>query len=291
MKTYLDCMACFVVQSLRTARMLTDDEKIHEEVLRKILQASAGFDMQSPPPVMSQQIYRVVREAIGVEDPYLEAKKRFNEFAMKRKAALSEQVCRSENPWQTAVQLAIAGNIIDFGIRGDIDEKQVDSCLEEAMQSKLDESALREFVNDAQQAKEILYLADNAGEIVFDQLLLERLPRDRVTVAVKGSPIINDATLLDAEATGLTKLVKVIDNGDNAPGTVLRQCSKTFREVFERSDMIIAKGQGNYETLSEHPRPIWFLLKVKCPVISEHLNRPIGSLILKKSTGRALQDI
>jgi uncharacterized protein with ATP-grasp and redox domains len=284
MKTYLDCMACFVVQSLRTARMLTKDEKIQEKVLRKIMKASADFDMHTPPPVMSQQIYRIVQDAVGVPDPYLDAKKRFNEFALNRMPELQATVRRSDNPWQTAIQLAIAGNIIDFGIRGDIDESQVDICLKEAMTADLGTSTVQQFADETKTAKSILYLTDNAGEIVFDQLLLNLLPMDRVTVAVKGKPIINDATLLDAEATGLTKMVKVIDNGDNAPGTVLSQCNETFRKAFDQADMIIAKGQGNYETLSENSRPIWFLLKVKCQVIAKHLGLPMGSLVLKKSS-------
>ena len=153
MKTYLDCMACFVVQSLRTARMLTNDERIQEQVLRQVLEKSASFDMHIPPPVMSQQIYRIVREAVGVADPYLDAKKQFNDFALARKADLAARVRQSDSPWETAIKLSIAGNIIDFGIRGDIEESQVETCLDEALSSAIDGSLVKQFALEAKTAQ------------------------------------------------------------------------------------------------------------------------------------------
>ena len=132
----------------------------------------------------------------------------------------------------------------------------------------LDADAVREFAQAAHKAQDILYLTDNAGEIVFDRLLIEQLPMDRITVAVKGSPIINDATRVDAETVGLTNMVSVIDNGSDAPGTMLEDCSRAFRDRFDRADLVVAKGQGNYETLSEVDKNIVFILKVKCPVIA-----------------------
>ena len=129
-----------------------------------------------------------------------------------------------------------------------------------------------------QETKSILYLADNAGEIVFDRLLIEQLPRDRVTVAVKGGPVINDATREDAEAAGLIDLVEVIDNGSDAPGTILEQCSPSFQRRFAEADLVIAKGQGNYETLNDVPREVFFLLKVKCPVIARDIACDLGHI-------------
>jgi hypothetical protein len=277
-------MVCFVRQSLETARMLTDDEKMQERVVRKIMKESASFDMHMAPPVMSQQIFRIIRETLGVADPYLEAKRRFNDFALGMKDNLRQRVTESENPWATATKLAIAGNIIDFGVHNSLDEAQVEACIHDALAAEFDTDQVKRFAETASRAKEILYLADNAGEIVFDQLLLELMPLERVTVAVKGGPIINDALLADARETGLTDMVRVIDNGTDAPGTILEQCREEFREHFARADMIISKGQGNYETLSESNRPIWFLLKVKCPVVSKHLNLPLGTLALVEPT-------
>jgi uncharacterized protein with ATP-grasp and redox domains len=282
MKTYLDCMVCFVRQTLEAVRMMTDNELLQERILRQVMAESADFNMTMPAPAMAQRIHRIIRQGLNNADPYAGAKKRFNQFALGMKNTLAEKVRTSPSPIATAVKLAIAGNIIDFGIHNDLDESQVQRCIAEALDASLDRSTLDQFVSDASNAKEILYLADNAGEIVFDQLLLELLGPSKITVAVKGSPIINDATLADAEMTGLTKLVRVISNGIDAPGTLLDQCNAEFLELFRRADMIISKGQGNYETLSETNRSIWFLLKVKCSVVSRHLNLPQGTPALIK---------
>ncbi len=133
------------------------------------------------------------------------------------------------------------------------------------------------------QARDILYLGDNAGEVVFDRVLIERLPYDEVTFVVKGSPVINDATMADAEAAGLTDLVEVITNGSDGPGTILKTCSPQFRERFGQADLIIAKGQGNYESLSEVDKSIFFVLKAKCPVIARDLDCTIGEMILRRN--------
>ena len=129
-------------------------------------------------------------------------------------------------------------------------------------------------------------MADNAGEIVFDRLLIELLPLDRVIVAVRGGPVLNDATLSDAAAAGLTEIVKVVDNGSNAPGTVLSDCSEKFVELFESSSMIISKGQGNFESLQTTDRNIFFLLKVKCVVVAEELRTKVGSLVIYHPSSR-----
>jgi uncharacterized protein with ATP-grasp and redox domains len=126
-------------------------------------------------------------------------------------------------------------------------------------------------------------LTDNAGEIVFDRFLIEQLPFDRVTVVVRGFPVINDATIADAETAGLTDIVEVMTNGSDAPGTILDDCSEEFRTRFAEADLIIAKGQGNYETLRECLRPIFFLLRVKCPLVANDLDCPVGSMVLRPS--------
>jgi len=149
------------------------------------------------------------------------------------------------------------------------------------MSARLDAN-LAEFSRAIAAAERILYLADNAGEIVFDRLLIERLPTEKVTVAVRGLPVINDATLIDAEYAGITELVEVIDNGSDAPGTILEDCSEAFLERFHAADLIISKGQGNYETLSQVHKDIYFLLKVKCPVVARDVGCQMNSLVLQR---------
>jgi uncharacterized protein with ATP-grasp and redox domains len=148
---------------------------------------------------------------------------------------------------------------------------------------------IAEFAQAVEEAEDILYLTDNAGEVVFDRLLLEQLPRKKVTVAVRGKPVINDATMEDAEYVGLAEVARIIDNGSDAPGTILSDCSDTFRRRFERADLIISKGQGNYETLADCPRPIYFLLQVKCPIIARDLNCQVGTAILRRTSSRLVE--
>jgi uncharacterized protein with ATP-grasp and redox domains len=204
---------------------------------------------------------------------------------------LKEKIARSLNPLETAVRLAIAGNIIDFGPNSRLEDRHVRDAITHAFRAKrlgLDEEDFRTAV---MKADKILYLADNAGEIVFDRLLIEQLPYEKITLVVKAGPIINDATMNDARAAGLTDLVEVIDNGADAPGTILEICSEEFRRRFDQADLIIAKGQGNYETLSNVDANILFLLKVKCPVIARHLGSELDSLVLQAADFSATESL
>lgn len=286
MKTHFDCIPCIIRQSLDSARLVTDDEQIHEQILREVLAAAAQMDLEQSPPVMAQTIHRRLRELTGQTDPYREVKDRFNQLALKFCRQFRDRLQQVENPLEVAVRLAIAGNIIDLGVKSALEEQEVvdaiETCLTDPLSGNVDE-----FAEAIEKAQSIVYLTDNAGEIVFDRLLIEQLPRDRVVVAVKGGPVINDATLCDAETAGLTELVRVMDNGSDAPGTVLEDCSAEFRQHFEEADLIISKGQGNYETLGESPRPIFFLLRVKCPMVSRDTDCPVGRMLLTSTRHRA----
>lgn len=279
----MDCIPCFVRQALSAARLATDDEQIHKQVVRNILRLSADLDMNQSPPVLGQQLHRMIRELVGMEDPYHKIKKQFNELALKLYSELRSMIIGSEYPLETAVRLAIAGNIIDFGVNNPLEELDLGTAISESLVAEFHSTQLESFQDSVAKAEEILYLCDNAGEIVFDRLLIEQLPYEKVTVVVKGRPIINDATMKDAELVGLTKAVEVIDNGSDGPGTILESCSQNFRGRFACADLIIAKGQGNYETLSEVNKNIFFVLKAKCPVIARDLECKVGEMILRRS--------
>lgn len=286
MRIYLDCIPCLVRQALDSARLITDDEVIQEEVLREVLRLASKMVLYQTPPAMAQKIHRVIRELTGVQDPYLQVKNRFNKFALKMYPDMKERIETSADPLETAVRLAIAGNIIDLGVKSRLEESQVETTITRSLTESLDMEALEEFRNATAQAKDILYLGDNAGEIVFDRLLIEQLPCKNITFVVKAGPIINDATMQDAEMTGLTDMVSVIDNGSDAPGTILQSCSQEFRRRFNEADLVIAKGQGNYETLSDADKNIFFVLKAKCPVIAQHLGCEIGCLVLTNNNAK-----
>jgi len=280
MKTYLDCIPCFLRQALEAARMVTADLQLQDYVLRKVLRLVSEMDFNQSPPYMGWMIHKLIRQATGNPDPYQEVKMRFNRFAMDLYPQLKEKVNQSPDRFQTAVRLAIAGNIIDFGVTGDIDWKEVKGTISQSLNEWIDQETLEKLQAKTFNSENILYLADNAGEIVFDRLLLEELPAKKVTLALKGSPVINDATIEDAEYAQLGSLAKIVDNGSDVPGTILKVCSERFGQLFEQADLVIAKGQGNYETLSEEAREIFFLLKVKCPVIAKDIGCELGALVV-----------
>ncbi len=282
MKTSFDCVPCFIRQVIAVSRQLTDDAGLQERILRKALQTMAEMELRQPPPVVSGRIYRMVRDLSGNPDPYREVKENCNRIALGLYEGLKQRVAADPDPFAMAVRLAIAGNIIDFGVPGAFNEADLDHTIQHALTAPLDTGLIRQLEEAADQARHILYLGDNAGEIVFDRLLIELLPREKLTYVVRGGPIINDITMTDAEQAGMTRLVEVIDNGAEMPGTALEHCSESFRARFAGADLVIAKGQGNYETLEDVEKNIFFLLKVKCAIVSRHLQREVGSLILAR---------
>jgi uncharacterized protein with ATP-grasp and redox domains len=266
-------------QALEAARMVSSDPAMHEQTLREVLQWTSNLDFDESPPMMGQRIHRYVRQVAAVSDPYRAAKVRLNRMALAFMPELRDLISGASDPLATAVRLAIAGNVIDMGVNGDVTEADVRGSINEALAETF-AGDINLFRQAVEEARDILYLADNAGEIVFDRLLIEQLAPQRVTVVVRGAPIINDATIVDARAAGLDQITEVIDNGSDAPGTVLVDCSEDFRRRFTEADLIIAKGQGNFETLSDEDRNITFLFKAKCPVIAAHVDVPVGTHVM-----------
>jgi len=285
MRTYLECIPCFVRQALDAARLATSDLAVHERVLRETLRWASEMSFDQSPPSMGQRIHRLLREVSENPDPYRDAKRQANEVAMGWLPNLRERIGAAPDPLAAAMRVAIAGNIIDLGCRTEVSEEEIRAAITRAFADPLAPEAVADFREALRSASRILYLADNAGEIVLDRLLVEQLPLERVTLAVRGGPVINDATRADADLVGLTSLVKVVDNGSDAPGTILEDCSPAFRELFERADLLIAKGQGNYETLSEAGRNIYFLLQAKCPVIARDIGCTVGKAVLRHARG------
>jgi uncharacterized protein with ATP-grasp and redox domains len=282
MKTYIDCISCFLKQAQSAVTIAVDDPILREKVMGEVLEEVSRMDFNRAAVEIGAEIHRTLREASGNPDPYRAIKDRSNRRMLALYPHFSEQINSAEDPLEMAIRLAISANIIDFGAIQDLDDETIDRTLSEASSIPLDRAAVELFRREVERAETILYLGDNAGEIVCDRLLIEQLPREKITFAVRGKPAINDATMADAEAVGMTKIVPVIDNGSDAPGTVLEWCSPEFRDRFGAADLIIAKGQGNYESLSDNHQNIFFLLKAKCSVIAKDLNSPVGVQVFQK---------
>jgi uncharacterized protein with ATP-grasp and redox domains len=286
MRTYLECVACAARQAVEAARSLELADEAASRLLRRVLALLLEVDWRVPPPVIGRDIHRVIRDELNSPDPYLEQKLAATDQALRLLPEAERHIAQAQDSFYEAVRLSVAGNVIDLGAVGGKDIL-VREVLDQALTAALDREEMDEFERAARAARSILFLADNAGEIVLDRPLLEALGRSRVTVAVRGSPTINDATVDDARRSGVTKRFRVIDNGSDTPGTWLPECSAEFVRQFEAADLIVAKGQGNYETLSDCSREIVFLLRVKCWAVGADLQVPVGTFVARHKPGSA----
>ncbi|MFP4374656.1 MAG: damage-control phosphatase ARMT1 family protein [Spirochaetaceae bacterium] len=278
MRTALDCVPCFIRQALDSVRFVSGNPEFHEHILKRVLVELSEIDYSVTPPEVGGRVHRLVRQLANSGDPYADIKRSFTERARAVLPELRERVRASDDPFVAALRLAGAGNIIDLAPNGALRSEDVDAAIERAYGVPVDDRAVESLRTACGRADSILYLADNAGELVFDRLLLEQLPAGRVQVAVKGGAVINDATREDAEQAGIADLAEIIDTGADTPGLVLAGASEEFRAVFEAADVVIAKGQGNYEALSTAPREVFFLLIVKCDVVAEDIGTHTGTL-------------
>jgi len=277
MKTYLDCIPCFFNQALRAGRIATDDEGKTKRILDEIGTALKDIPLESTPPETGRLIYKKVREITGNYDPYKEIKIENTHKALSLYHSLKQKVEQSDDSLLLAIRIAIAGNIIDFGVNRSFDiEKEIHEVLEKDF-SIYDYQKFKECLG---KANDILFIGDNAGESVFDRILIEELKKPTIYV-VRDEPVINDVTYDDALQAGIDKVATIVSSGTNAPGTILTTCSNEFRKLYYDSKFVISKGQGNYEGLSDEKKPIFFMLKVKCYVIAKDIGVTEGDIVLK----------
>ncbi|MFW5879109.1 MAG: damage-control phosphatase ARMT1 family protein [Myxococcota bacterium] len=276
MRIYLDCWPCFLRQALSGTRRTGAGPEEQRQVLLGTMAILESMPREATPPEMAERIHRLVRELTGHVDPYVEAKREATRSALTLRPKLSAMVEGADDRLETAVRVAIAGNIIDHGVAESYD---LASTLERVLAQPFAISGLDELRLALAEASWVLYLADNAGETVFDRLLIEALGRPVVYV-VKGGPALNDATREDALEAGLHEVAEIVDTGACAVGTPLPLCSAEFRRRFEEAPLIIAKGQANYETLSSVEAPVFFLLQIKCEVIGQDLGVGKGEIVL-----------
>jgi uncharacterized protein with ATP-grasp and redox domains len=277
MRTYLDCLPCFLSQALRAARKATDDESLIKRVLDEVGKMLEDLPLESTPPESGRRVYQKVGEITGNRDPFRELKEESTRKALALYPLLKNRVQASSDRLEAAIRIAIAGNVIDFGPNRAFDlEREIDTTLENDP-AIWDYTAFR---NALSSAHEILYIGDNAGECVFDRVLIEELNKP-VLYVVRDVPVINDATREDAVQAGIDQVATIVSSGTDAPGTILHTCSSEFLNLYNQAEFTISKGQGNYEALSSEPRPICFLLKAKCRVIADDIGVHEGDIILK----------
>ncbi|MBU4312228.1 MAG: DUF89 family protein [Candidatus Omnitrophica bacterium] len=289
MKTYLECIPCFFKQALEAAKLAGADEKMQKKILNDLARALPKFPLSSSPPEMGRTIYGLVKKITKKEDPYLKIKRKSNTLSMNIYPRLKNKISCSGDRLLRALELAIAGNIIDYGVKNSLNvDGELKRILDEEERTIKKEDKknfnYHGFKESLKDAKSILYLADNAGEVAFDRVLIEEIKRldmnKEIIYAVKEKPIINDALTADAVRCGINKVAKIVSSGLDAPGTVLRFCSKKFLKIYKDVDMVISKGQGNFEALSMPGRPVFFLFMAKCPVVAKSVKCNVGDIIL-----------
>ena len=282
MKSDLECLVCLLKQALNTAKIATEDKTLHRKVLDRVAEQIQRSNLELSPALVSKPVYDIVSEVTGVKDPYKDLKHQTNLEALSLLPELEKIVARANVPLDAALHLAVAGNIIDVGIGHAFDLK---NDVQAIMRTKFTIDHTDAFKRELQSGRKLLFLGDNSGEIVFDRVLIQELLKRgiEVTFSVKSGPIINDATREDAEQAGLTELVPVIETGSNDIGIDFTRVSSEFEAAFYKADIIIAKGQGNFETCSDAPGNIYFLLKAKCDVVARELRVITGDIVFAHS--------
>jgi len=284
LRLFPDCIPCAFAGLLRTLRAASVDEAVEARAIRRAAVVMASWDWTLSAPELGQAMQRLARDVSGCPDPYLQSKTASNEAMLALVPRLRHRIAEARDPLGEALYLSALANRIDFG-PGGFDPEQLEQLLlgpSRPTFGHLDRPALDEAL---QRAQSVVLVLDNAGEIVADMLLIEQLVGKSVTAVVRGRPTINDATMADAEAVGLTALCTVLETESDLPG-IPPGPPEAPAKALTTAELIVAKGQGNYETLlGRSLPPTFFLLLAKCPPVAGSLHIPAGRLALVAAEG------
>ena len=277
MRVYLDCLPCILRQVLEASKMATDNADARDQIMEEAIKVLQGYHKFQNPPEIAREMHRIVKAHTGSADPYEPIKQRDLQNALRLLPQVRREVENKEDSLYWALKAAAAGNAMDSAITTDYDINRFDAEFE-APFAICDKPAL---IEKLQTAKSLLLIGDNTGETVFDGLLLSQFPQLKLTYAVRGAPVLNDTTADEAIASGIDQYADILPTGSDVPGVKLDECSDAFLSRFFGADIVISKGQGNFETLSDCPRDIFFLLKVKCPVVAHLLDVGLHGYVFK----------
>ncbi|NLI19529.1 MAG: DUF89 family protein [Actinomycetales bacterium] len=279
MELFLDCLPCLLRQVLEAARMASDDEAVQARIMDDAVATLARHGEFATAPAMAAEMHGLVRRHTGLDDPYAAIKARDVAAALGLVPLLEEFVGVAVDPLAAAVKVSATGNVMDSALFKDLD---ITAVVRAELERPFAAADLAELRTALAGARTVLVIGDNAGEAVFDTLLLRELAREHeVVFAVRSRPIINDVTADEARAIGVDRYARVVASGCGAPGLILAEADPVFRELFDAVDVVISKGQGNFEALSDAPRDVFFLLKAKCAKIGHALDVPVGAYVLR----------
>lgn len=281
------CISCLTKSQLEKAPADTPDE-IKTEYMQRVLKVIAEAPKEHAAPVVAREIGRIQKEMFGIGEDYTQIKVHFNDLMLKRETEIRGKIAEAQDPLKLALQYAMIGNYIDFGARYKVDEEYLKEFLSDASEKEFSQQMYEKLKLELASAKKLTYLTDNCGEIVVDKVLIAQLQKQypdlEITVIVRGAPASNDATMEDAIQVGLTEIVKVIGNGSNLAGTWMEELSEEAKKEMQEADLILAKGQGNYETLRLRGMNIYYLFLCKCQLFAELFQVPkfTGMLVNEK---------
>lgn len=279
MKAFYECIPCIIRQSLDIARLHRLDDKTKLNLLQKVMCYLDNIDpKKSSPPEITKYVHQIIKKQLGKQDLYAREKRQQNKLAIKLKPWAEHEIEKARDPLLAAIKLAIAGNIIDYGTASFF---SLEDSLRALEHQKFGIDNYAQFKPLLKIPRKILYIGDNAGEIVFDTLLVKELIKrgQQITFAVKSDYVLNDVTMADAKVSGMNKLVKVIESGSTTAGTLLKETTSEFNKLYQAADLIIAKGQGNFETLPLNDKRIFFLLKMKCVYLAKEVRVNYGDIL------------
>lgn len=283
-----ECITCLVKSRLnKYPDHISVEEKI--DYMQNVMKEIANLPKHYSAPVAVRAISRIQKEMFGQAEDYREIKRYFNDLLMKKVPELVGNIKNAKDPLKLAIQYAMTGSYIDFGAFDRVDEKMLEDFFEKAKENPVNELEYESLKVDLKNAKRIVYLLDNCGEAVVDKLLIsvlrEQNPDAKITVIVRGSDVLNDATMEDAVQIGLHEVAEVIGNGTDIAGTCLDEISEEAREIIDLADVILAKGQGNFETLQNCGKNIYYIFMCKCEMFAKRFQVPqfCGMLINDKN--------
>ncbi len=283
-----ECLVCIYNQALKTSKVANCDEKTTKELLDSTSKILMEHGLDVTPPFIAKDIYKNLSKKLKSDDPLKNVKEKSTKEALKYVGFIKDKIKKSDDELFSAIKAAIAGNVIDFGAKVQFDLKE---AIEEVFDKEFGINDYESLKEDLKKAQTVMLIGDNCGEHVYDKILLEvltkRFPKKKFIYATRGEPIINDVTIREAKEIGIDEVCEVISSGVDTPGLDLNRADREFVKRFEKTDLIIAKGMGNYETMyGVLDKEIYFLFKIKCDVVANSLKKEVGDIAILKNSIR-----
>lgn len=283
MKMTTECIFCSLKMMDKNYAKFEKDGVKQTRFLKRVCDVIARAGEEKTPPEINSAIMRMIADEVGIDDLFEREKREYNSAILGMEDEIWQHIEQAGDSLYRALQYAMTGNYIDFGVADSVSSGKLHEMIEGAADIDLGDTyeGLKE---DLQNAKSLVYLLDNCGEIVFDKMCIKEImrlyPKLKITAVVRGMPTYNDVLMADAQQTGLTQMVDVVDNGSDVPGTILPDIRKSTLKLIEQADVVIAKGMGNYETMVGCALNVYYIFLCKCKRFEKEFGLPQYSGVL-----------